>query len=279
MKSLHIYIVVLSLLICGCTSKTSETTERQSVSVSIPVVGYFVKSIIGDSIDVNVLVPQSVGHSDYSPRPSQMVALSKSNFYLAIGNLDFELTWKNRLCDANKNMKWVDLSQGVTLCFDGHTQMSDPHYWMSPRQLKIMVNNIFDVLKNIKNNSQIVANYENLYRRIDYYDKQLDSLAQSASESISFMIYHPALTYLARDYGFCQLEIEHDGNSPSMQTYVNEIEKSRANNVRVVFVQSGFDKQKAESAAEMIGAQIVEISPESSNWDLTMQTIINSLKQ
>ena len=54
---------------------------------------------MGDDINVNVMIPKSVGHSDYTPQPRQIVELSHSQAYLAIGDLDFEITWRQRLID------------------------------------------------------------------------------------------------------------------------------------------------------------------------------------
>ena len=251
--------------------------SRPLISVSLPVEAYFVERIAGNAVDVNIMIPQSAGHGDYTPRPSQMRSIAQSDAYLAIGPLDFEQTWRERLTANADSMKWIDLSNGIEMLsedeHEGHHHAVNPHYWLSPRQVKTMVANMAKALEPVCemhfDSALAVLNAE-----IDEFDSLLTS--STKDRHIAFMIYHPALDYLAHDYGMKQFEIEKHGNAPSPQTYMNEIDNARQNGVSVVFVQQGYDQQKAQSAAEMIGARVVEFSPEGIDWPATMNIIIES---
>lgn len=283
MTSFRILFSVFAVCMVAACARPTDSALKPQVSVSIPVVGYFIDRIAGDKIDVNVMIPQSVGHSDYIPLPSQMLAVANSDAYFAIGNLDFEIAWKDRICDANKAMKWVGLNDNIKIIndLDGHHHGgSDPHYWMSPVRAKELSANILRELKLlIPNDVQYLDSaYAELCADIDSLDSGFRAL-QRENGSLSFLIYHPALTYLAEDYGFSQFEIEHDGNAPSPQTYIEQLEHARQTGARVVFVQPGYDVQKAQTAAESLGAQVVQISPESSDWIATMSLILNALRQ
>lgn len=260
------------------------------VSVSVPAVGYFVDRLAGEAVDINVLVPASAGHSTYSPRPQQMVALGRSVCYLALGGLDFELTWKDRMTNAAPQMAWLDMSRGVRL-IEGHCchadevehvghhhEATDPHYWLSPKQARIMAQNVARALQGIvpADSLSIDSALVSLQLDIAAFDRRLDSIAQ-ASPHKAFMIYHPALSYLSADYGLQQFSVEKDGNEPTPQGYAAEIEAARTAGVGVVFVQMGYDVQKARSAAEALGAEVVEFAPEGEDWIATMNTIINAL--
>ena len=272
--------VVLLVLSCQRQSVESRLEDKAVVSVSLPVEAYFVERLAGERVDVNVLVPQSAGHSDYSPLPSQMMELSRSSMYMAIGDLDFEIVWKAKMTSVNGGMRWVDLSEGIVKEeeeHDGHRH-ADPHYWLSPKQVRQMVRNMAGALKQVLPGDAVAIDSaaETLSVEIDSLDRELETLA--GEKSISFMIYHPALTYVARDYGMSQYEIERDGNAPSPQTYMNEIELAKSAGVRAIFVQQGYDRQKAESAAQMIGARVVDFNPESREWKSPMETVIKALR-
>jgi zinc transport system substrate-binding protein len=91
---------------------------------------------------------------------------------------------------------------------------------------------------------------------------QLDSLVSerlSVSTTRSFMIFHPGLTYYARDYGLQQIAIESDGKEPSVRQLAEIIALARAEKISKVFYQSEFPHRIVEVAAAEIGAESVEI--------------------
>lgn len=286
-----VYLVIISMFIASCKQTVTTDNElKPCVTVSLPVESYFVNRLCGDAVDINIMVPHSVGHSDYTPLPSQMMLLADSKLYLAIGELDFETTWGERMRNASKSLRWANLSQNIDIIRNqhddeteheahnekGHHHHSDPHYWLSPRCVRTMVANMAQELKSVLANhaQRIDSALSILNADIDSLDARLTAIGNSRHHS--FMIYHPALTYLANDYNMSQYAIEKDGNSPSPQSYKKEIDKAKANGVKIVFVQSGFDRQKAISAAEMLEARVIDFSPESSNWEETMEIIIKA---
>ena len=93
----------------------------------------------------------------------------------------------------------------------------------------------------------------------------------------SFIIYHPALGYLARDYGLTQYGIEFEGKNPSPQQLKQMIDFAREQGIRTIFVQKGFDMKNAESLAKEVGASIHSINPLSYNWDEEMIKIAEIL--
>lgn len=275
------YILLMFVLMSSCV-KTGDTSARTSgsskpvVSVSLPVEAYFVERLVGDNLDINILVPQSAGHSDYSPLPSQMMELSRSQMYLAIGELDFELSWKERMQNANKDMRWVNLDDGIDIISEENHHHHDPHYWLSPKQVRLMVGNMAKALKEITE-ANVDSAADVLLNEIAEYDEAFGKVGSSSK--VTFMIYHPALSYLASDYGMEQLEIEKDGNAPAPQAYMSQIEKAKVLGASIVFVQQGYDMQKAQSAADMIGAKVVEFNPEGKDWPQTMNVILDAMQK
>mgnify|MGYP003623297605 FL=1 len=102
--------------------------------------------------------------------------------------------------------------------------------------------------------------------------KQLEELSCR-----SFVIYHPALTYFADEFGLKQYSIENDGKEPSPALLKNLIEESNAEKVGVIFVQMEFNSTHAEQIAREIGANTVIINPLDYQWDKQMEMIVKAL--
>ncbi len=81
------------------------------------------------------------------------------------------------------------------------------------------------------------------------------------------MIYHPALSYFARDYGLHQIPIEAGGKEPSPAHLKALINTCSSENVHVIFVQPEFDRRNAELIAQQTGTRVVAINPFSYDWE------------
>ncbi len=81
----------------------------------------------------------------------------------------------------------------------------------------------------------------------------------AVSPTRSFMIFHPGLTYYARDYGLRQIALENDGKEPSARQLAETVALARAEKITKVLYQSEFPRRIVEVAAAEIGAEPVEI--------------------
>lgn len=86
-----------------------------------------------------------------------------------------------------------------------------------------------------------------------------EKIAQSSIEY--FIIYHPALTYYARDYGIRQVAIEADGKEPSAKRLTQVIRQAREDGVRRILYQNQFPASSVEIIARDIDAEYVEVDP------------------
>lgn len=138
-----------------------------------------------------------------------------------VGLIDFENTLLAKVEDQEKV---VNLSRGIELiagtCSHGshghtHTHGIDRMYGTSPRALQKMAENAYEAIPGSLSDS---VKYETNYRLLQQELKALDERTAAriaASDVEYFIIYHPALTYYARDYGLRQIAIEADGKEPS----------------------------------------------------------------
>jgi zinc transport system substrate-binding protein len=266
--------------------------DTKAISVSILPQKYFIEAIAGKRFNVNVMIPPGASHSSYEPTARQMNLLVNSPAYFKIGHLDFELSWMDRFTGVNPNMKVYDMSEGIELIRGNHDHHQesgeihtednekgiDPHTWMSPGNVKIIARNILKSLIDLYpvDSAFFTSNYNSFRLEVD----SIGNLYQENETKLkgrSFIIYHPALAYLARDYGMEQIVLEFDGKEPPPARIKSIIDLARQKNIRTIFVQKQFSIDNSRSLAKEINAQIIPIDPMDENWEGQMVKILELL--
>jgi zinc transport system substrate-binding protein len=283
-----IRILLFGLLVC-CISGCSQRRNNQDsniISVSIDPIGYFIDRLTDNALDINVMVPPGASHGTYSPTPQQFQRLSDSGMYMRIGFLGYEQVWIGRLQELNQSMKVVNLSDHVELIRGmdidhgdhQHEGGVDPHIWMSPlvmmKVLPIIKTSLIDVYPHLED--IIEGNYPVLESEIEVLHNEFAGLSDLLTRK-SFMIYHPALTYLARDYGFIQVSVEHEGKEPSPAMLGRIIRDARAYSVPVIFIQEEYDMRSAELISKETGATLIQINPLAYDWMASMKELKHHL--
>ena len=103
-------------------------------------------------------------------------------------------------------------------------------------------------------------NFERLIQKIDELDARTRQKIELSGVKY-FIVYHPALTYYARDYGIQQVAIESDGKEPSARQLAEIIRNARKDKVRKIFYQNQFPKSVVEVIAQDMEAEYIEIDP------------------
>lgn len=230
------------------------------------------------------MIPQGADHDAYSPKPSQLAALAKANAYVAIGPLEFELQWGERFRQTAPEMAWVDLAEGVELLQEDHQCSNgparhlhaDPHYWLSPKSATTLLRNLARALAKLSppEADSIQARQQRLTAQLESLDTRYQQLRGTA-----FCIFHPALGYLARDYGLRQLAIGSEGGGTSPAAYAALIEQAKAAGATVLFVQKGLAPESVEPTAAELRASIVELQPEGPDLIGTLTSIAEALEK
>ena len=286
-RKIFYLLIIVFFASCGRGGgvKDSETGER-IITVSIVPFRYFVEAIGGDDFRVNVMVPSGANPHIYEPFPEQILKLRKSVAYISNGYLGFEVTWLGRFYDTNMTMKKLTLSQnieplGSTHHHEGeHVEGADPHYWISPKCAMIMAASVKDFLIELNpvSKNKYEANYKKLLSVISGVDKKASDLFSDVKNK-SFMIYHPNLAYLARDYGLEEIAVEYEGKEPTPSRMKDLIDRARAGDIKTIFVQREYDAKNARAIAHEIGAKVQIIDPLSGDWPGSTMEIINALYQ
>ena len=265
-KILYLFIyIALAMMLYSCKNIEKKSYDN-TIFVSIAPLKPIVEAIVGDDFSVEVLVPTGASPETFEPTPKQFIALNESVMVLSTGLLDFEKSLLQRVHDQSKV---INLSQGIATIAGScsHTHHGkhchhgvDPHIWCSPKCIDIMAKNMYNALVAMVPDKDYSTAYSTLNEQI----KELDSVVTKLCDNSSlpyFIIYHPALTYLARDYNLEQVAIEHEGKEPSAKHLATIIERARRDGMKRVFYQSEFPESSVAIVAEDIGAETVEINP------------------
>ncbi|WP_430815771.1 metal ABC transporter solute-binding protein, Zn/Mn family [Carboxylicivirga sp. RSCT41] len=288
MKNIYFFLIIGFVLITSCTTE-KKSTSKQIISVSIAPQKYFIKQLMGDTIEVNVMIPQGSDHASYAPSAAQIKKLSQSLAYIKMGHLGFEATWSDRITAASKEMKWFDLSKGIDMIQGEHhhhdhdhvcTGGIDPHTWTSPKEVKLIMHNLKSYLTELfpEHKEMIGTNYEQFISQVDEMDERL-TLLQSEKPGLTFMIFHPAYTYLARAYNFEQITIEFEGKTPTPAKLKSTIELAKQKGIKTIYIQQEFDQSNAVVIANEIGAVTAQVNPLSDQWKSEMDRFITQLEK
>ncbi|MDR1407641.1 MAG: zinc ABC transporter substrate-binding protein [Tannerella sp.] len=257
------------------------------VAVTIEPQRYFAEKIAGEYFSVHTVVPPGQSPETYDPSPYEMVRIAQSRAYLQIGRIGFEQAWMDAVRKNNPQVRFFDLSEGVEWIENGHDYEAahghrhdhfDPHIWTSTVNAEIIAHNVLQAFIGMDSVHEHVYrdNFRQLTDEIGVTRQILHGILDTLS-CRTFVIYHPALTYFAGEFGLTQLAIEADGKEPSALSMRALVDRARAAGVEVVFVQQEFDRKHAEQLAVEINARVVVINPLDRRWNEQLVFIANAL--
>ncbi len=264
----------VALLAASCAVKDD---GRPVVTVTIEPLRYFAEQIGGDRFRVATMVPGGVSPETYEPTAQQMASLSESVLYIKVGDLGFERTWMKRFRANAQHLIVADASEGI-VPLPSCGNHGDPHTWTSPANALQMARNIYKSMALIdsKDSLYFKSRLDSLCERIMAVDTRIDNMMEH-SACKSFIIYHPALSYFARDYKLTQLAIEDNGREPSAASLKQLIDEARRDGTKLMFMQKEFANRNTETVVKATGAAKVEINPLSYDWENEMLKIAEAI--
>jgi zinc transport system substrate-binding protein len=242
---------------------TNPDGGKIGVVVSVGPEEEFVQAIGGDKVDVTLMVPPGADPHTYEPLPNQLNHVSNAKIYAMVGTpIEFELNYMDKMRNMNPDMLVVNSSQGIMLIPNTaeNENSSDPHVWVSPKNAKIMVENIYQSLIKVDpNNTEYYTKNRNTYLQ------QLDELDNNITKSLNgkvntnIIVYHPAWAYFCQDYHLNQIAIESGGKEPTSQEIANVIDIAKKDNIKVIFVEPQYSPKSAEVIASEINGKVLKV--------------------
>lgn len=291
MRTKAIAVLLLAALIgllavpTGCKSCGSGASAggKTRVAVSIFPIYDVVRRVAGPDADVILVLPP--GHTEHSfdptPKDVEDVASAKIGFGIGLG-LD---PWMDRLMkDAAPSAKLIKVGERVptltvkddpigdeaahrTIPEDDHDHdkgATDPHVWMDPSRVRVMVKAIGDEL------AKVDATHANAYREratqvdgeIDKLDKEIETQT-AAWKTRGFITFHGSFNYFADRYKLQIIAViePFPGSTPTGE-YIEEVLKVvNEKKVNALFGEPQLDPRPAKTIADQAKIQLGTLDP------------------
>lgn len=271
MKKYLFSIVALLLLVAAACSGGSGAKSRR-LTVSIEPQRYLLESIAGDRWQVGTLLEKGSDPENFDPTVMQLRDVASSQAYFSLGTMEFEKTVADRVAAGGSGVKIVDTSRGIVRLQGTHTHehtdgskhthtTADPHIWSSLPNAIQMASNMLDALIELdpEDEAYYRANYDSLASHLTALHGSIAAQV-SASPRRSFLIWHPSLSYFARDYGLEQIALGGTNRELTPVTLKQTIDRARRADSIVMFIQADYDYNRSAEVARQANARTVEIN-------------------
>ena len=270
-------LLVLLIVVVGACAPAQR--HKPAIMVSIPPLAYFAERIVGDSMTVGCLIAKGENPENFEPTMSRLMEADRSDLFFMVGHLGFEDVVVGKLRQSSPSLVIVDTSADVPVLTDTHGHSDndddghhhhevDPHIWSSIPNARIIAYNMFVAIKEYDPDNADYYTY-----RYNQFMVELDRLEASikaqfeASSGRDFIVWHPSLSYFARDYGLTQIALGADNKELSAPALKQRLDMAAATGSPVpILLQPEYDSRQASVIQEHTGGPVVRINPLSDDW-------------
>ncbi len=277
---------VMALLLLVLGTACGDATRDKVLMVSVEPQRALLEEIAGDRYDVQTVLTPGSNPETFEPGMQTRRNLETAAAYFTTGQLPFEHALEDVLPDG---VRVVDTSAGIDLVYGTHDHGhdhgdhdhggADPHVWTSVKNARIMARNMYDGLVELdpEGRDYYTERFDRLDARLDSLDRAFAAQVAASDAPKAFAIWHPSLSYLARDYGLEQVAVGYENKEMPAGTLREVIEEAREHGVRVFFFQQEFDSRQAETLNKEMGTELITINPLDYGWQKQIEQIVSAL--
>lgn len=278
---LYILILLLPALLWSCGNSRHDNA-KPVLAVSLAPESSLLEALAGDSYEIVTVLENGANPELFETPMARRVAVDRSRVYFKNGGLPFEDAILATLPDS---VRVVDLSEGITPIYgthghhhgheaeehEGHEHHDgegfDPHIWTSVKNARVMASNMARALIDLDPsqadavNSRLAA----LDARLDSTDRTIAARLDSAGAD-KFLVWHPSLSYFARDYGLTQIAVGQEAKEVPVGRLKEIIDTAAADSIATFFFQKEYDSRQAETVSRELGISYETIDLLSRDW-------------
>lgn len=268
-------VVAACTVLSACAvsgSAPSSAKQKPTVAVSIVPEAAFAEAVCGDCADVVTIVPPGSSPETYEPTPRQMEEFSSAQVYFAIGVPAEDASILPKIPSGMTVVRLQDSVAAEYPDLQFESGGRDPHIWLSPKRVKVMVRKIAEEMSaaDPANKDVYAANAAAYEARMDALDAQVRSVLSPVKDRV-FLVFHPAFGYFADDYGLKMVALEQEGKESTAQHMQELVDLARAQGAKAIFYQAETDSKQARAFAEEIGGQTVQLEPLSGDYESNLK--------
>lgn len=278
---LYILILLLPALLWSCGNSRHDNA-KPVLAVSLAPESRLLEALAGDSYEIVTVLENGANPELFETPMGRRVAVDRSRVYFKNGGLPFEDAILATLPDS---VRVVDISEGITPIYgthghhhgheaeehEGHEHHHgegfDPHIWTSVKNARVMASNMARGLIDLDPsqadavNSRLAA----LDARLDSADRAIAARLDSAGAD-KFLVWHPSLSYFARDYGLTQIAVGQESKEVPVGRLKEIIDTAAADSITTFFFQKEYDSRQAETVSRELGISYETIDLLSRDW-------------
>lgn len=286
----YIWLLIVLLAFVGCGKKGSEQEQVSGITVTTSNFALydFVRSVGGERISAELLLPAGVEAHSYEPTPKDMVKVKKSTLFVCLDR-EVEPWIESMVKGVNlSESKIVEAGAGVEFLFhspkdeeedehhghdcDSHkkevqkhdcsAEGKDPHIWLDPVRAQTMVWNIAGALMEADSSSadyfsmrrdSVIAELQMLHERFD------STLADVDSRTIMYA-GHFAFGYFTNRYNLEHIS-PYTGFSPNSEPtpakIAHLIEEVKKRGISTIYYEELVEPRVARIIREETGVDMV----------------------
>ena len=285
---------VVAFSACSAGDASSESGNLPVITVSIPPLAYFAEAIGGDSVEVQTLMPAGTDPETFEPGVGVMRALAVSGALALTGTLPFEDALLGNIQANNGLLKTYSMAEGIYLIHGTHRHDHgdadglrhhhddegdvDPHIWSSVKNARIIASNMLGALIDVapEHKDYFTGRHDALVQHLDSLDGAFASRI-AASGAKSFLIWHPSLSYFARDYGLSQIAFNVENKETSPLQLQSSLRRAAEMTPAAFFIAEGTDGRRTAAIASETGLEPVPVNLMSAQWETPLQVVTDAL--
>lgn len=271
-------LITISLALLALITAPLAAATQVKVVTTTPDLADIVQQIGGSRVSVQALCKGYQNPHQVETKPSYLRALQEADAFIQTG-ISLEIAYAPALLRSARNPKimpgapgFLEASQGIKVMQkptgqvdrsmgDVHPQ-GNPHYTLSPTNVKMVARNITAFLKRLdpQGADTYDRGYSNYWHQIDQADKRWKAqLAPYAGANI--VTYHNSWPYFAAHF---KLKIignvePQPGISPSVKHLNQLAETMRSNRVKVVLMEPWFPSNVAKSVTSKTNSTLLTL--------------------
>jgi zinc/manganese transport system substrate-binding protein len=248
--------LAFGLAVAGCGDDDAGGGGEVGAVATTTIVGDLVRSVGGERVELDTLVPADADPHDYEPRPSDAVALADADVVVKSGgDLD---EWLDELIEsAGGDAPEVTLLDSVRAIDD------DPHWWQDPRNAILAVAAVRDTLAEADPEARrtYARNAAAYVRELRRLDGEIAHCMQSVPEGRRKLVTtHDSLGYLAERYDIevvgaviPSLSTQAQPSAKDVDALVEQIEEER---VEAIFPEVAVSQRLERAISRESGADV-----------------------
>lgn len=265
------------------------------IVTTIPDLADLARQVGGSRVSVDAIVRGDQNPHFIDVKPSYMMKLRSADVLFMIG-MDLEL-WAQQIIDGSRNasLAVVDLSREIAKLEvparadasqgDVH-RYGNPHYWLDPRNVRIIVSQIADALSRQSPEDEPLfrANAEAYLKKLDGHITAWEATMKPLAGA-PLVTFHNSWTYFA---AWLHLSVEGQvepkpGVAPSPSHTAELIKRAREGGIKVIVVEPFYDTSAPDQIARSTGSRVLRLAtsvggvPEARDYISLMDYNVNTL--